>query len=1714
MKKIQSTIGFIIAIIIISISIFMGTGFFVKRVNAADNNTNSNSRASTANPGIIVEGNDPDTYNYDICWEDEFQLFKGDVHGAELNPAYKDFQTYCAENGFPADINWYDMTVSRAESLEGKTYKYTKPTIGGGGIGYPLPGPDDVSYNAKSNIISTLIYDVREPRIQSIASTRASGHASTPYDGDETNNIYTFEYNSKLTPGEAYVVSDEPIGEYSDKKQEALWALDGTTSGSGNSLYQEAVDYEKFDDIVRQQNGLNPEDKTNLDSVKTKVDQKNKEYTVGPFTVEYTEGTYGDLTFGGISDMKVIGYNSKGNVVRDDIQVKSFIVNNSKQTPDYFDPDDTLKVDETSQVYPKSGEEFEIVFDDPNAGLANDDPNRIVSISLKVKFRYMMANGEENYFSSYRYYIYYTHKHTSRTCVTTTRLGTIDKQPMLCVDAIRTLYEQEIIIGGEGDTRIDITMNLGGYVWEDVLQGKESLADGKHTDADIPLKNVKVTLLDQDGEVVNIVMIADDSDKDIYHHINSTLTDEEGYYQFNGLDPMKKYYVQFEYDGQVYLPTEYSRPTYNTNEWDQSSKSTERTAERNDFDNRFKEIEASLKNYKSTDSLKTGQLIDGYNETFSKIELMGYVLGEDGKYSKQNPQLIDGYEYNENGLQTTQYTEGVISKNIRDFIQQNQRYPNDSELKQIYSSIANGNQETWRKIQFIEDCKIKAYTGNLTNGTQLDLYPYYDTFYINDIKDATGRGAELTYNESDYVIAGVTYKPIYSGQYFINLGLWRRQEFDTSLRKDVYKAALKINNKTVVYNYNKRVEEQEGANNANGQDNNTYWDINVRMSDYDSYYNTDYNREIYETDYLYDSEALNHPGSDLEVYITYKITIRNQSMTILSQIKEVVDYYDTDYIFKPNLSWAMYQSGSNRKTTVDSDDYYRMMNQSQDVIDNESTSALQFIDNSKEVEANEGNSKYGDEKNLGDQYDNLYIRGLEDKKLASGESAYIYLTFEVKKDSSGRVILDDDSSPKENLAEINGYSTYYRDGTKLPNNVSKGSNNIAGLLDRDSNPGNLVESDLRGEKYEKNFEDDTDRAPSLRVLLDSEAIRSANGTVWEDERTQTVGNEDNSADAIIGDGIRQDDEKTIEGVTVQLVEKCIDGSEYIWQEVATDANGRYNFESFIPGNYVIRFYYGDTEATALTRENQVVSYNGQDFKSTTYQVGINQSGNTDLAGRYNGYTNTQTQNESGTYGYDIYKADSNNTNYSDAKDIWSTNNREDLRIIGPVTSQRPVQGRQEVINYSAEGLTNHKAEVLGSPYQRPTYNGTEYTDEEMNSLYQELMNETYMTAETGVIVAEFEYDRQQTDGLNTTANNSNNSSKNYVGDNQYNSNYTLNNIDLGLTERPKAQLEIDKSIANIKVTLPNNTILFDITGAANNAIWQDHKEYNIDQNKEDAQGHKVGGNNYYEAGDPIGKYDEYYSDDNKHRYSYREEVDNIVSNTDKGLVQLTMDEELMHGATIQVTYKVKVTNVGEVDYIDGESKNFYYKADTTGAHISTTSANQVVDYVQNNLQFVAANETNSADGWTAKPDEELLNEGLVNSKYTENLAQFNTIIQTESFASALKPGDEITKTLILSQLITPENSDDDLTYSNMVEIVKTSNEAGRRMAFSVAGNQNPLLDNAQELDSSAAERIIILPPFGEVHIYYIVGLIAAVVLIGGIILIKRKVLNNKNSKIK
>ena len=1565
-------------------------------------------------------------------------------------------------------------------------------------------------------------------------------------------------------------------------------------------LLEESRNYQTFEGQLSndESNAIKLEDKTNYEDVKVSVDTEEEPafFNIGPFKMDYVEGTYGGVSFGGIANMYMEGYNADGKLVKKEIPIDYFLLGEEGENeivPDYFKPstEDKRFNDHTEQGYPKSGETFYIKVKNPNIGLKGSQ--RIKTVKIKIEFQWMRTDGEICYLDGRYDQIKIIHGTGHKfdhchghgigadgkpkpcpkggkccwTCHSKYKYETKrPQQDIIDTWGTRRLYSLTRYLTADDEIPLDLTMELGGKVWQDEKSTKETTADGIYVKndkeqsdnaadesiGDVLLPNVKVTLYEYDkntgkSSIAELIVPEDKNkikDEEVNHSINPTLTDENGEYLFTGIDSTKKYYVVFEYNGQVYMPTEYmvhgkneangiikldqyksledalDHDNYNTENWEVTSKATEAfdedsdiTMARDTYDKQFEEIGSNPKNYISTNSLSIEKYLvkegrDYYNESFSRLELMGYTLNRDGKYEyDENKQLMDGYKYNKEGLITTRYSEGVITKKIKEYIERNKIYPDEDAMFDIYNEIVDESdtdeQEMWKKLQFIEDCKIEAYTGSPLQKGELEVYPAFDTFVI-DYKDR--------------VVNHKLEHAIYPGQYYINLGLWQRQEFDAALRKDVYKATLKINDKTVVYNYDKRYQEDKD-----------YWDINIRMSDYDAYYNLGYNREIYDTDYLFNTSGglgEGHPGDPLEIYITYKITIRNQSMSIMGQIKEVVDYYDKDYTYKPNLSWVIYQTEKDKTTSIKKEEYYSMMEQQQEIIDKENTSATDFIKNSKDAKVDEKKSKYGKVTHSNitdDKYNALYVGGLEDKKLATGESAYIYLTFEVNKDSSGRVILDDESSPKDNIAEINGYKTYYKDETKLPNKIEKSSNDISGLLDRDSNPGNLNKKDIKdNDRYEKNFEDDTDRAPSLRALIDEEAVRKANGTVWEDERTQKV------SDSMIGDGIRQDDEIGVKGITVQLIEKGVDDSgkqyEYIWQETTTNNNGKYNFENYIPGDYVIRFFYGDKKETALTDKNEganVTSYNGHDFKSTLYQTsikdGIDQDGVTDISGRYQGYIYTDTQNVSGpanpkkretenikpdktTYGYNILEADKDETNYSDAKDIWSTDNRANLNIIGQIKSDRLVQGRQTVIDYSKDNVTNHKAEVLASPYQKPTYNGKEYSNEEMNALYNELMDKTYMTAETGVIVVEFEYDRQQSDGYKDTENNKDNSSKDYVDkDNRYNSKYTLNDIDFGLVERPKAQLEIDKSVANVKVTLANGSILFDINKAANNAIWQDHKEYEL-----------------YKEKDKNGMYEEYYNKD--HRYAYRTKVDELVTKTDKGLIQLTMDQELMHGATIQITYTVKITNVGEIDYLDDATKDFYYKGDTSGTKVVTTTANQVVDYVANNLQFDANNQANKTDKWTVITAESLIDADLVNNKLAEQLAKFNAIIDTDSFGEKeLVPRDKgneenstISKTVILSQMITPENEEDDLTYGNMVEIIKTSNTVGRRMAYSVVGNQNPTSTDASEVDSNVAEKIVILPPFGEERIYYILGTVVAIMLIGGIILIRKKVLNGKD----
>ena len=111
-------------------------------------------------------------------------------------------------------------------------------------------------------------------------------------------------------------------------------------------------------------------------------------------------------------------------------------------------------------------------------------------------------------------------------------------------------------------------------------------------------------------------------------------------------------------------------------------------------------------------------------------------------------------------------------------------------------------------------------------------------------------------------------------------------------------------------------------------------------------------------------------------------------------------------------------------------------------------------------------------------------------------------------------------------------------------------------------------------------------------------------------------------------------------------------------------------------------------------------------------------------------------------------------------------------------------------------------------------------------------------------------------------------------------------------------------------------------------------------------------------------------------------------------------------------------------------------------------------------------------------------------------------------AEPLKPGESASVELILSKTLSPQDKDDTLNYGNMAEILQYSNLVGRRDMDTIPGNQNPDED-PYEYDTDFTERILITPPYGENKaIYIVLGATILAILTAGIILIKKKVLDN------
>lgn len=284
--------------------------------------------------------------------------------------------------------------------------------------------------------------------------------------------------------------------------------------------------------------------------------------------------------------------------------------------------------------------------------------------------------------------------------------------------------------------------------------------------------------------------------------------------------------------------------------------------------------------------------------------------------------------------------------------------------------------------------------------------------------------------------------------------------------------------------------------------------------------------------------------------------------------------------------------------------------------------------------------------------------------------------------------------------------------------------------------------------------------------------------------------------------------------------------------------------------------------------------------------------------------------------------------------------------------------------------------------------------------------------------------------------------------------YRIQNVDFGIVERARQDIALTKNVRSFKATLANGQVISNVT---------------IDEN-----GNITGETNYTTYIPPSGN-----------------------SMPANGFIRLELDNELIQGTTIEVGYEIKATNNSELDY---SSENFY-KYGIVEGDVVTITPTGVIDYLDKDWAF--NNEGNEA--WEVLDKDEL--NGLVAEVvYNDENSDINnkTILYTDDLAKPLDPASTNSVMLNVSKIIT---TTDDISLDNETEIVEVDKTGGSDLP-STPGNYIPGLGH-QENDDGMAETVIVIPSTGQNLNFIIpiaIGLVALIILAGGVILIKKKVL--------
>lgn len=510
--------------------------------------------------------------------------------------------------------------------------------------------------------------------------------------------------------------------------------------------------------------------------------------------------------------------------------------------------------------------------------------------------------------------------------------------------------------------------------------------------------------------------------------------------------------------------------------------------------------------------------------------------------------IISGKDSKGNTLQEGEYKFWGDKNNLKIETKYLDEYVVEFEYNGMkYQSIAsdivmqNINSDKGSKAVDIVDSrnKLNEIYSTISSNSEINYNKYPDSF-----KSEINYGNNEIYEEnSNYNVIGSTsgiyklsqgYNVIYNEIQNVNFGIEEREQPDLALVKDLVNVRLEIKGKGDTYNYQTR------TNDAIAENKDLFKEVGVKFQE--KYSNYEYSTPIFESDYMYKSE---NESEELKAYLTYKITIKNQSTNLISQIDSIVDYYDDRFV--------------DDSATINGIIIGTELDETGKVI----------RDNN--IKFSENVEKYND------KYKRFTIS--PNLKISSQEEKTIYIQFTLGRSAIETVISDDENENLlENVAEILEYTTFEADGyTKR-----------AGV-DVDSKPGNAIPGDIG------TYEDDTDRAPTLKLVKAPDRIIA--GKVFMDESSEDPESLKTNQERK-GSGIYEEGEKGIENVQISLIEKK-SGEEEIVQTVSTNEHGDYEIKGYTPGTYYLRFTWGNKSYYESDTGEKIYT-TVQDYKGTIY----------------------------------------------------------------------------------------------------------------------------------------------------------------------------------------------------------------------------------------------------------------------------------------------------------------------------------------------------------------------------------------------------------------------------------------------------------------------------------------------------------------------------------